>query len=119
MIRLKRVYDPPAQDDGERWLAERLWPRGIRREDARLYGWLKELSPSPALRRWYGHNQRRWREFQERYRAELRDPDKQPALAELAEKARHGTITLVYAARDTERNSAVVLKRILDTRSRT
>ena len=115
-MRLKRVYDPAGVEDGERFLAERLWPRGISRRQACLTAWLKDLAPSPALRKWFGHDPKRWDEFRRRYRAELREPDKGPLLAKLAAKARRGDITLVFAARDEERNSAVVLKRVLESR---
>jgi uncharacterized protein YeaO (DUF488 family) len=116
MVRLKRVYDPPDDEDGERFLVERLWPRGMGRSEARLTGWVKELAPSPALRKWFSHDPERWAEFQRRYRAELRAPEKRLLLAELAAKAARGDITLVFAARDKERNSAVVLKRVLENR---
>jgi len=118
MVRLKRVYGPAGEEDGERFLVERLWPRGVSRGDARLTGWVKELAPSPALRKWFGHDPKRWDEFQKRYRAELREHDKRPLLAELAAKAKRGDITLVFAARDEEHNSAVVLKRVLESRGR-
>ncbi len=114
MIRLKRVYEAPAKADGERLLVERLWPRGMTREAARLTAWLKDLAPSPALRAWYGHEPARWAEFRRRYEAELRAPDKRASLAELAGKARAGPVTFVFAASDTERNSAVVLKAVVE-----
>jgi uncharacterized protein YeaO (DUF488 family) len=114
MIRVKRVYDTPSEDDGERFLVERLWPRGLTREAAALSGWLKDLAPSPALRRWFGHDPERWGEFQQRYAAELQVADKQPLLHQLAAAAEHKTVTLVFAARDTQHNSALVLKQILE-----
>ena len=114
MIRLKRVYDPAGPEDGARYLVERLWPRGITRQAAALAGWLKELAPSPALRRWFGHDPLRWAEFQRRYEAELRAPEKQALLRQLSEEARKGTVTLVFAARDTEHSSAAVLKRLVE-----
>jgi uncharacterized protein YeaO (DUF488 family) len=114
MIRVKRVYDTPSEDDSERLLVERLWPRGLTREAAALSGWLKDLAPSPALRRWFGHDRERWDEFQQRYATELQAADKQTLLRQLAAAAQHKTITLVFAARDTQRNSAVVLKQILE-----
>jgi uncharacterized protein YeaO (DUF488 family) len=86
------------------------------RSEARLTGWVKELAPSPALRKWFSHDPERWAEFQRRYWAELREPEKRLLLAELAAKAARGDITLVFAARDKERNSAVVLKRVLENR---
>lgn len=114
MIRLKRIYEPPDKEDGKRYLVERLWARGIRKEDAKLTNWLKEIAPSTELRKWYGHQVERWPEFQERYRAELRQPEKKAILADLARKARRGTITFVYAAKDEEHNSAAVLKKLME-----
>lgn len=116
MIKLKRVYDPPSDEDGERFLVERLWPRGLPREAAQLTDWLRDLAPSPALRQWFGHDPQRWEEFRHRYEAELQSAEKQALLRQLAGKARQGTITLVFAARDTEHNSAVVLKGLIERR---
>jgi len=113
MIRLKRVYEPPGPGDGARYLVERLWPRGVKKEDAALTAWLKEVAPSAALRRWYGHEPGKWPEFQKRYREELKDDAHRAAFAELRQAARKGPITLVYAARDEERNSAAVLQQVL------
>jgi uncharacterized protein YeaO (DUF488 family) len=113
MIRVKRVYDPTERTDGARYLVERLWPRGMKKEKAALTAWLKEVSPSPELRKWYSHDPEKWPEFQKRYRAELKDEAHKPALEELRKAARKGQITLVYAAHDEERNSAVVLKQVL------
>ena len=108
MIELKRAYDAAAPGDGRRFLVERLWPRGVRKAELPLDGWLKDVAPSPELRRWFGHQPRRWKSFQQRYLGELRRyPD---ALAPLLDAARHGPVTLVYGARDTERNAAVVLR---------
>ena len=93
MIKTKRIYDPPAPDDGFRVLVDRLWPRGVRKDQARLDLWLKEVAPSTALRREFGHDPARWPEFRRRYRAELeRQPD---AVALLRDNARRGTITLL------------------------
>jgi uncharacterized protein YeaO (DUF488 family) len=114
MIRLKRAYETPGDDDGQRLLVERLWPRGVSREAASLSGWLKDLAPSPELRRWFNHDPQRWEEFQQRYAAELQAADRQALLRQLAETAQHETVTLIYAARDTQRNSAVVLKQLLE-----
>jgi len=109
MTRLKRVYDPVERRDGHRVLVERLWPRGIRKKDPRVREWLRDIAPSPELRRWYGHEPARWAEFKRRYRAELRRPEGRRLLEALADETRRRTVTLVYAARDTERNSAVVV----------
>jgi uncharacterized protein YeaO (DUF488 family) len=110
-IRLKRVYEHPAPDDGVRILVDRLWPRGLRKADAAVDRWLKELAPSTALRQWFGHDPQRWPEFQDRYRAEL--VDKAELLQELRAFARRGTITLLYGARDECHNQAVVLREVL------
>ena len=115
-IKLKRVYDPPTADDGQRFLADRLWPRGLKKEEAHLAGWLRELAPSDELRRWFGHEASHWAEFQRRYKAELETPEKERLLRQLAEKAQAGTVTLVFAARDSEHNNALVLKEILQRR---
>jgi uncharacterized protein YeaO (DUF488 family) len=110
-IRLKRAYDPPSAEDGVRVLVDRLWPRGLRKADAAIDRWLKDIAPSTELRRWFGHDPSRWEEFQRRYRHELSvHPE---LLNELRETARGGTVTLVYAARDTLHNEAVILREVL------
>jgi uncharacterized protein YeaO (DUF488 family) len=108
MIELKRAYDAAETNDGARFLVERLWPRGVRKADLPLDGWLKDAAPSPALRRWFGHDPRKWCEFRRRYFVELRR--KRVALEPLLAAARSGPTTLVYSARDTEHNAAVVLR---------
>ncbi len=113
-VRLKRIYEPVAPEDGARYLVERLWPRGLRREDAHLTAWLRDVAPSPELRRWFGHDPTRWEEFRRRYRAELAQPEKRALVQELVTAARRGPVTLVFAARDTEHNAAVVLKEVLE-----
>lgn len=112
MINLKRAYEEPSPDDGLRVLVERLWPRGVKKEDAKLDEWLKELAPSTELRKWFGHDPARWGEFQKRYRAEL--AEQRQAVKVLREKCRAGTVTLIYAARDEEHNGALVLKSVLE-----
>jgi uncharacterized protein YeaO (DUF488 family) len=112
-VRIKRAYDPPAEDDGQRVLVDRVWPRGVTREEARLDAWERDVAPSVDLRRWFGHDPARWEEFRKRYRAELEKPPASTALERLAERARHGRLTLVYSARDTEHNQAVVLAEAL------
>ena len=111
-IRLKRAYEKPAPDDGLRVLVERLWPRGLSKEQAAVDLWMKDVAPSPELRRWFNHDPARWDEFQRRYRAELRQ--KKDVVEELRQKCRGGTITFVYAARDEEHNGALVLKAYLE-----
>jgi uncharacterized protein YeaO (DUF488 family) len=110
-VRLKRAYDPPEPADGYRVLIDRLWPRGISREHARLDDWAKELAPSTELRQWFGHDPGRFEEFRRRYIEELRS--QRPGLTVLRKRARDGTLTLVYSAHDTEHNDAVVLAEVL------
>ncbi|MFQ5874239.1 MAG: DUF488 domain-containing protein [Dehalococcoidia bacterium] len=114
MIQVKRIYDPPSKDDGERFLVERLWPRGLTREATHLSGWLKDLAPSSALRQWFGHDPQRWAEFRQCYEAELQTPEKLPLLQGLAKRSQNGAVTLVFAAKDVEHNSAVVLKAFVE-----
>jgi uncharacterized protein YeaO (DUF488 family) len=114
LIKLKRICEPTGPRDGARFLVERLWARRVRKKAARLAGWLKDLAPSPGLRPWHEHDPARWPEFQRRYRAEVRAPGKQGRLAEPAAKARPGTVNFVFAASDGERNSAVVLKEVVE-----
>jgi uncharacterized protein YeaO (DUF488 family) len=110
-IRLKRAYEPASSDDGTRILVDRLWPRGVRKAEAGIDRWVRELAPSTELRRWFGHEPARWQEFQRRYRAEL---SRQPGLLdEIRALARNGRVTLVYAARDEAHNDAVVLRDVL------
>ncbi|MDI3316604.1 MAG: DUF488 domain-containing protein [Bacillota bacterium] len=114
MIRVKRVYEPAEERDGLRFLVDRLWPRGLRREAARIDRWLKEVAPSDGLRRWFAHDPARWEEFQRRYGAEL---EAQPeSWRPLAEAARAGDVTLLYSARDEAHNNAVALKAFLEAR---
>jgi uncharacterized protein YeaO (DUF488 family) len=106
-VSIKRVYDPPEASDGRRVLVDRLWPRGLAKAKARVDHWAKDLAPSAALRRWFGHDPAKWPEFRRRYRAELRAHA--DAVAELARGARRGRVTLLYAASDERHNNAVVL----------
>ena len=113
-IRRKRAYDPPAGDDGARVLVERLWPRGLRKEDAAIDLWIKPAAPSTELRKWYGHDPERWEEFRRRYFAEL---DAQPeVVAPLEALLAAGPVTFVYGSRETEKNSAAALAEWLDQR---
>src|SRR3990172_1837464 len=114
MIRVKRVYDPPEPGDGARFLVDRLWPRGVKRESLRLDGWLKDAAPSDELRRWFGHDPARWEGFHRRYSVEL--DGKPEAWGLLVQAARKGTLTLLYTARDTAHNNAVALKEYLERR---
>ena len=112
MLKLKRAYEPPTPDDGERILVERLWPRGLTKAKAKIDLWMKEISPSPELRKWYSHEVAKWKEFQKRYRQELKGHKEQ--VESLRKKAKSGVVTLVYAAKDDAHNSARVLKEYLE-----
>jgi len=106
-LRIKRIYEPPSPQDGLRYLVDRLWPRGLKTEACELDGWLKEVAPSDKLRRWFGHDPARSEEFQRRYFEEL---DERPdACKAITEQARNKTVTLLYAARDSEHNHALAL----------
>lgn len=113
-LRLKRAYDPVADDDGARVLVDRLWPRGVRKDDLKLTLWLKEIAPSAELRKWFGHDPARFEEFSRRYRAEL--DANGDAVARLEELLNHGRVTLFYAAHDAAHNDAVVLDAYLRAR---
>ncbi len=115
-LRLRRAYDPPAPDDGYRVLVDRVWPRGRSREALQLGAWMRELGPSEALRRWFGHDPSRWEEFRRRYRSELAAPEQAALLDALAERARAGTLTLVYGARDAAHNQAQVIAEEIERR---
>jgi uncharacterized protein YeaO (DUF488 family) len=114
MLAVKRVYEIPRAKDGARYLVERFWPRGMKKEDLRMNAWLREVAPSNDLRRWFGHDPAKWDEFQRCYRAEL---DANPSTwVPLLEACRQGKVTLLYSARDTEHNNAIVLKAYLEER---
>ena len=113
-IDLKRAYDPPTKNDGRRLLVDRVWPRGIAKDDLQIDAWLKDLAPSTELRKWFGHDPAKWDEFRKRYALELEQ--RPEALEELVEKARAGHVTLVFGAKDTEHNNAVALKEHLERR---
>jgi uncharacterized protein YeaO (DUF488 family) len=110
-IEVKRIYDPPAAGDGYRVLVDRLWPRGVSKERARLDEWARELAPSDELRRWFDHRPERFEEFRARYRRELEARAEQ--VEKLRDRAREGSLTILYAARDREHNNAVVLAELL------
>lgn len=113
-IAIRRVYDDPGAAEGAVFLVDRMWPRGVRKEELRLDGWPRDAAPSTELRRWFGHRPERFPEFRDRYRREL---DERPeAVRPLLEAARRGPVTLLYAARDTEHNQAVVLREYLRDR---
>jgi len=113
MVKLKRAYEAPTKDDGERVLVERLWPRGLTKQKAKIDLWVKEISPSTELRKWFGHDPEKWDEFRRRYKSELKQ---QPELVDqLRDKARKGPITFVYAAKDELHNSALLLKEFVES----
>lgn len=113
-IAIKRVYEAPGDGDGRRVLVDRLWPRGVSRERAKLEEWLKEIAPSPALRVWFGHKEENFAEFAARYRAELEtEPAKQAAVRHLLEMAQAGPVTLVYGAKSERVNHAALLRQYL------
>ena len=114
-IQLKRAYEKPERGDGTRILVDRLWPRGLTKNKAQINLWLKDVAPSTGLRKWFGHDPRKWRAFRSRYRAELKQRGNQLHL--INSKAKKGVITLIYSARDQEHNEAVVLKQLLTSRS--
>ena len=116
VLKIKRVYENAEAGDGVRFLVERLWPRGMKKEELKMEAWLKEVAPSDSLRRWFAHDPLKWKEFQKRYRVELEaNPD---AWKPILESAKRGNVTLLYSARDTEHNNAVVLKSFLEERIR-
>lgn len=115
-IRLKRAYETPARSDGPRILVDRLWPRGIKKEDAEITEWLKDLAPSTELRKWFDHDPEKWPEFQKRYLDEIKSADSE-ALKKLGECLdENKRVTLVFAAKDTEHNNAVALKHYVENK---
>jgi uncharacterized protein YeaO (DUF488 family) len=115
MLRVKRVYEKASKEDGWRVLVDRLWPRGLTKEAAGADVWMKDIAPSDALRKWFRHEQEKWEAFQKKYRAEL--ATKKPLVEELQKMEKeHGTVTLLYGAKDEERNQAIVLVEVLKGR---
>jgi uncharacterized protein YeaO (DUF488 family) len=115
-IQLKRVYAQPSPSDGKRVLVERLWPRGLTKEKARIDEWLKDLAPSPELRKWYGHDPQKWVEFKKRYWQEL---DRlHDLVSELAEECRGRRVTFVFASKEEKLNSATLLKEYVESMTR-
>jgi uncharacterized protein YeaO (DUF488 family) len=115
-LRLKRIYDPAARDDGARVLVDRLWPRGVRKDSTKLTLWLKEIAPSPELRTWFGHDPARFHEFSRRYRIEL--GSNRDAIAQIDDLLKRGRVTLLYAAHDPVHNHAQVLADYLRAHAR-
>jgi len=116
MIQLKRVYEAPSRRDGERFLVERLWPRGIRKENLPVDSWQKEVGPSDTLRKWFSHDPAKWEQFKKKYFREL--DDRPETWEPIRKAARRGTVTLLYSSRDTDHNNAVALKQYLDNKER-
>jgi uncharacterized protein YeaO (DUF488 family) len=112
MIRVKRAYETPAKNDGARFLVERLWPRGVKKENLQIEAWLKDVAPTKQLREWFQHDPAKWKEFRQRYFREL--AKHADAWQPLVARARRGLVTLVYSAHDTEHNNAIALKEFLD-----
>jgi uncharacterized protein YeaO (DUF488 family) len=110
-VHIKRIYEPPARSDGTRILVDRLWPRGVARDEARIHAWIKDVAPSDALRRWYSHDAEKWPEFRARYIAELKHNPAAVELQDMAAKSK--TVTLLFAAKDNVRNNAKVLQEFL------
>jgi len=117
MIRVKRVYDLSEPDDGLRFLVDRLWPRGVKKDNLQMDGWLKDVAPSDSLRHWFGHDPAKWDEFCRRYTAELEANSE--AWRPLLEKAQTQTLTLLFSAHDVEHNNAALLKLFLEARLNT
>jgi len=115
MIKLKRIYDPSSREDGKRVLVDRLWPRGIKKENAHIDEWLKDIATSDALRKWFSHDPSRWKEFKKRYHDELKD--KKELLEGLLADSRKGTVTLLFGSKDIEHNNAIVIKEVLAKKS--
>lgn len=115
-LNVKRVYEAAAKGDGYRILVDRLWPRGLSKEHAKVDLWLKDVAPSNELRKWFGHDPEKWTEFRKRYRAELQEQGE--ALAEIKRRAKAGPVTLLYGAKDEEHNQAVALKEFIAARTR-
>jgi len=112
MVKVKRVYDPASPGDGRRILVDRLWPRGIRKEDAAIDEWLKDIAPSNELRKWYSHDPAKWGEFRKRYKAELKD--KAGVIEKLRQESKKRTVTFLYSSKETKLNNAVALKEFIE-----
>ena len=113
MLKIKRAYEIVEPSDGTRVLIDRLWPRGMSKENAKIDEWLKDIAPSSELRKWFGHEPEKWPEFKKRYLQELKSPESVKALKHIADLAARGDVTIVYGAKDTEHNDARVLLEVL------
>jgi len=113
MLKIKRAYEKKEAGDGKRILIDRLWPRGVRKDEAGIDVWRKELAPSTALRQWFGHDPEKWEEFKKRYRQELAAPESKRLLEDIARDARRHKVTLIYSAKDTEHSDVRVLEELI------
>jgi len=111
MLKIKRIYDPCSSDDGKRILIDRLWPRGVKKEKAKIDEWLRDIAPSDGLRKWFSHDPSRYQEFKRRYAKELQQ--KQELVEQVRNEAKRGTVTLLFSAKDAEHNNATALKEFL------
>ena len=114
MLKIKRIYDPWSRDDGKRILVDRLWARGIKKDEAKIDEWLKDIAPSDALRKWFAHDPDKWPAFRQKYRKELKG--KKEIIDRLRNEAKNGKVTLLFSAKDREHNNAVVLKEMIEHR---
>ena len=114
MLKIKRVYDPPSPNDGKRILIDRLWPRGLKKEDAKVDDWIKEVAPSTKLRTWYGHDPKKWSEFKRRFFSELHR--RQDLVESIVNASRKGTVTLLFGSKEERFNNAVALKEFVEAR---
>jgi len=117
-VKIKRVYDKPERADGVRILVDRLWPRGLTKDEAALDEWIRDIAPTNKLRTWFGHKPDRWPEFQRRYKKELQSDESREMLRRLAKIAGIATVTLLYAAKDNEHNNAVVLASLMKNKKK-
>ena len=113
MLKIKRAYEEKEAGDGKRILIDRLWPRGVSKDEAGIDVWQKELAPSTALRQWFGHDPEKWEEFKKRYRKELAGPESKRLLEDIARNAKRHNVTLIYSAKDTEHSNVQVLKELI------
>ena len=111
-INIKRSYDKPASGDGSRILVDRIWPRGVSKEELKIDEWLKEIAPSTSLRKWFGHDPKKWNEFKKRYFDELEN--NKDLIKKIIEQTKYSTVTFVYSAKDSEHNNAVALKEYIE-----
>jgi uncharacterized protein YeaO (DUF488 family) len=112
MLQIKRIYDPPSRDDGKRILVDRLWPRGIKKDEAKIDEWPKDVAPSDTLRKWFAHDPAKWAAFRDKYGKELKD--KKDIVDRLRKEAKKGKVTLLFSAKDAEHNNAVALKEVIE-----